>query len=71
MRSFLGLIGFCCTFIPQFAQVAATLTDATNKGQPNEVNRTQALENVFEGRVLGVYALMPSDKRIKENLADN
>ena len=36
-RSFLGLTGYCCEFVPNYAAIAVPLTDATRKGQPNQV----------------------------------
>ena len=35
VRSFLGLMGFYREYIPDYAAIAAPLTDATKKGQPN------------------------------------
>ena len=37
VRSFWGLVGFYRKFIPNIAQIAAALTDATSKVQPNKV----------------------------------
>ena len=45
--SLLGLIGFYRKFVPNFLQVAATLTDATRKGQPNRIIWGNAHENAF------------------------
>ena len=37
VRSFLGLAGYYQDFIPNFAAIAAPLSDLTRKGQPNRV----------------------------------
>lgn len=37
VREFLGLAGYYRRFIPDFAAVAAPLTDLTRKNAPNEV----------------------------------
>lgn len=47
VKSFLGLIGFYRRFVPNFSHVAAALTDATKKGQPNKVKWGDAQENAF------------------------
>ena len=36
-RSFLGLVGYYQPFIPNFAAIAALLSDLTCKGQPNKI----------------------------------
>ena len=38
IRSFIGLAGYYRDFIPNFAALAAPLSDLTRKGQPNKVN---------------------------------
>ena len=47
LRAFLGLVGFYRRFIPNYAAIAAPLTDATRKGAPNEVEWTEAQNNAF------------------------
>ena len=47
VRSFLGLVGFYRKFIPNFAQIAAALTDTTRKGQPNKVIWDESKENAL------------------------
>jgi len=37
LRAFLGLASFCRKYVPDFAVIAAPLTDATRKGNPNEI----------------------------------
>lgn len=48
VRSFLGLVGFYMRFIPNYAMVAAPLTDLTKKGQPNKVVWGDAQERSFQ-----------------------
>lgn len=48
MRSFLGFIGFYRKFIPNFAAVAAPLTDLTKKGVPNRFEWSTEHENAFQ-----------------------
>ena len=42
VRSFVGLAGYYRDFIPNFAAIAALLSDLTRKGQPTRVERGQA-----------------------------
>ena len=37
MKSFLGLAGFYCRFIPNFSSIASTLTDLTKRDRPNSI----------------------------------
>ena len=37
IKSFMGLAGYYRNFIPNFAALAAPLSDLTRKGQPNKV----------------------------------
>ena len=48
VRAFLGLCGFLRSYIPNFSSVAAPLTDATRKGEPNEVRETEVRVRAFE-----------------------
>ena len=47
VRSFLGLAGFYRTFVPHFSEIAAPLTDATQKNKPNQVTWTAELQSSF------------------------
>ena len=47
VRSFLGVVGFYRKFIPNFAAIAAPLTDLTRKGQPNRILLTESHEKAF------------------------
>ena len=42
VRSFMGLAGYYRDFIPNFAAIAAPLSDLTRKGQPNKVEWGEA-----------------------------
>ena len=48
VRSFLGLAGWYQKFVPNFASIAAPLTDLLKKGQPNKVIWGEAQNNAFE-----------------------
>ena len=48
VKSLLGMAGFYHKFIPNFAHVAAPLSDLTKKGQPNKVKWTESQELAFE-----------------------
>ena len=47
LRSFLGLAGYYRKFVPNFAAVAAPLTDLTKKGTPEHLPWTDACENAM------------------------
>ena len=47
VRSFLGLAGFYRKFIPNFAEIALPLTDATKGKKPNQVQWTPEMEKAF------------------------
>jgi len=48
VRSFLGLVGFYRDYIPNFAAVAAPLTDLTKNRQPNKVLWTEAQQKAYD-----------------------
>jgi len=48
LRSFLGLIGYYRSFVPNFAAIAVPLTDLTRKGSPNLLEWTETHERAFE-----------------------
>ena len=48
LRSFLGLVGYYRRFIPNFAAIAAPLTDRTKKGEPTVVTWGDAEEMAFK-----------------------
>lgn len=47
MRSFLGLIGFYRSFIPNFAAISAPLSDATKNGRPNKIVWSDTMLTAF------------------------
>ena len=47
VRSFLGLTGYYHEFVPYYAAIAVPLTDATRKGQHNQVIKGDALEKAY------------------------
>ena len=47
VRTFLGLAGYYRKFIPNFASVAAPLTDLTRKSAPNQVQWSDECETAF------------------------
>ena len=48
VRSFMGLAGYYRDFIPNFAAVAAPLSDLTHKGQPSKGERADAQEKAYQ-----------------------
>ena len=48
VRSFVGLAGYYRDFIPNFAAIAAPLSDLTRKGQPTRVEWGQAQEKAYQ-----------------------
>ena len=47
VRSFLGLTGYYREFVPNYAAIALPLTDATRKGQSNQVIWNDAQEKAY------------------------
>ena len=66
IRSFMGLAGYYRDFIPNFAALAAPLSDLARKGQPNKVEWGEEQEKAYQS----IKALLthPSNARSKENL---
>ena len=48
VRSFLGLVGYYRSYIPNFANLAAPLSDLTKKGEPSLVRWGEAEEEAFQ-----------------------
>ena len=48
VQSFMGLAGYYRDFIPNFAAIAAPLSDLTQKGQPNKVEWSEAQEKAYQ-----------------------
>ena len=48
MRSYLGLTGYYRSYIPNYAMIAAPLTDKTKKGEPNKVRWESSQEIAFQ-----------------------
>ena len=48
VRSFMGLAGYYRDFIPNFAAIAALLSDLTRKGQPSKVGWSDAHEKAYQ-----------------------
>ena len=48
VRSFLGLTGYYRNYIPNYATIAAPLTDLTKKGCPNKVEWGDSQQKAFE-----------------------
>ena len=48
VQAFMGLAGYYRDFIPNFAAIAAPLSDLTQKGQPNKVEWSEAQEKAYQ-----------------------
>ena len=48
LQAFLGLASFYRKYVPNFAVIAAPLSDATKKGNPNEIVWTDIRESAFQ-----------------------
>ena len=60
VRSFLGLAGYYRQYIPDYATIAAPLTDLTKKTQPNNVNWELCHQESFEKlkNILSTYPIV-------------
>ncbi|GFV54387.1 retrovirus-related Pol polyprotein from transposon 17.6 [Trichonephila clavipes] len=47
VRSVLGLMGFYCAYIPNYAEISTPLTELTKKNKPNDVSWGEAEQNSF------------------------
>ena len=59
VRAFLGLVGYYRRFIPQFASLAAPLTDLTRKGKSQKVEWSAIHGTAFRG-LKGLLVVMPT-----------
>jgi len=48
LRVFLGLASFYGKYVPDFSVIAASLTDATNKGKQKEITWDEVRERAFQ-----------------------
>ena len=48
VRAFLGLCGYYCRFVPNFATIATPLTNLTKKDRPNVVEWDDLTQHAFE-----------------------
>ena len=48
VKSFLGLTGYYRKFVPNYAEIAAPLTDLTTKKKPDKIKWTSECEKAFE-----------------------
>jgi len=48
LRAFLGLASFYRKYVPNFAVIAAPLSDATRKGNPNEIAWNDSRDKAFQ-----------------------
>ncbi|GFQ68423.1 protein YIPF1 [Trichonephila clavata] len=48
VRSVLGLMGFYCAYIPNYAQISTPLTELTKKNKPNKVSWGEAEQSTFD-----------------------
>lgn len=64
LRSFLGLVGYYRSFVPNFAAIAVPLTDLTKKGSPNQLIWLDIHEQSF--RTLKHYVCNPPVLRLPD-----
>jgi len=48
LRSFLGFVGYYKSFVPNFAAIAAPITDLTKRGSPEKLIWTDVQEQAFQ-----------------------
>ena len=61
VRAFLGITGYYRSFIPQFASIAAALTDLTQKSSPNKINWTPACDSKLKQLLCAAPVLCSPD----------
>ena len=64
LRSFLGLVGYYRSFVPNFAAIAVPLTDLTRKGSPNQLLWTETHQKAFD--VLKQHVINPPVLRLPD-----
>ena len=64
LRAFIGLASFYRKYVPNFAVIAAPLTDATRKGSANEISWNDARELAFQ--TLKTHISQPPIRRLPD-----
>ena len=74
IRSFLGLVGYYQPFIPNFAAIAAPLSDLTRKGRPNKIVWGEPQERAFAALKKAVISkpilVLPDVNKLRTDASD-